>query len=372
MDLIEVETAAGDLRNMLVGTLPGDLGRIARRVVGIGRVEVPAKVAVPSSPSPHGSVASGETLALTSANPIAWSPYALGLCCQTYGRPLDMAVPVGVCLELLGIVSAALDAAQDGHYYPAQMPGESTISHSNESRDHVLGAALLSNAGVALIGLAWQALFAYGPQYGVSSTKIVEIARLITDHWTPACHAQHLDLTVGRTLQPTLEEYEQIVAGKAGEIGGTACEAGAILADATPQRALWHTLGAERTIAQQLCDDAKDLERDLAQGHQISQAVRYGLAVADPAQRQALLALLEQARLPAGGAARQMLLQQLEELGAVHYVLVRLALHRQRALDALQALALPEANAAWFEQWILETTRVRPISDDPIFAMGEP
>src|SRR5438477_549518 len=75
-----------------------------------------------------------------------------------------------------------------------------------------------------------------------------------------------------------------------------ACEAGAVLVVAGTQRTLWRTLGTERTIAQQLCDDCKDLERDLADGHQLGQAVLYGLTVVGGEQRDLLLSLVAQAR----------------------------------------------------------------------------
>jgi geranylgeranyl pyrophosphate synthase len=263
-----------------------------------------------------------------------------------------MAMPVGVCFELLGTVSVVLDAAEDAHDDILQAYGAIGSDEPKAPQDKRQAMAVVINAGVALIGLAWQALLAYGPQYDVLPTKLLAIGALLTKRWTTICHAQHRDLTVGRSPDLTLDEYEQIVAGKAGDIGGVTLEAGAILAGAERQRPLWRTLGIERTIMQQLADDAKDLDQDLAGAQQLSQAVRYGLAVADPAQKQMLLDLVRLSHGSTDQQARRHLVQVLEELGAAHYVLVSLAIHRQRALDALHELALPEATRTWFQHWI--------------------
>jgi len=258
---------------------------------------------------------------------------------------------------LLGIVSSALDAVQDGHddlidtYDQASVPG----STAGENRE--LRVALVSNVGVTVIGLAWRALLEHGPEYGVPASVVAEIGQLIARRWIAVCHAQHLDLTVGRSPEITLDVYDQIVAGKAGEIGGTACEAAAILAGVPAQRDLWRTLGKERTIAQQLCDDHIDLEEDLATGQQVSHPVLYGLSVPDLEQRQAVLKLLGRAggKDDAAAAARKELIHLLEDLGAGYYTLACLGLHRRRALEALDGLALPFPINAWLEQWVLHT-----------------
>ncbi len=341
------------LRYSLVAGMPDDLGRMVRRMVGIGST---GQDNLPGSQP---------------ANPIAWVVPALTQCCQAYGQPAQMAVPVGVCFELLGIVSAVLDTAEDAHQgqlqaYCADVP------HREGSLDKRLKMALVMNAGVALTGLAWQALLVYGPQYGLPPPKILAISELLTCRWATICDAQHRDLTVGRALDLSLDAYEQIVAEKAGEIGGTACEAGAILAEVEAYRPLWRTLGMERTIVQQLADDAKDLDQDLAEGQQLGQAVRYGLAVAEPPQKQRLLELLGYAQGAAALEARRQLVQALEELGAVQYVLVSLAIHRQRALDALQTLALPETTQTWFQRWIVAAADVALPPSNGTYILGSP
>jgi geranylgeranyl pyrophosphate synthase len=276
-----------------------------------------------------------------------------------------MAVPVGVCFELLGIVSVVLDAAEDAHDDLLQAYGTVAADEPKGPLDKRQAMAVMINAGVALIGVAWQALLAYGPQYGVLPTSILAIGALLTDRWTTICHAQHQDLTAGRSPDLSLDDYEQIVAGKAGEIGGVTLEAGAILAGAEAHRTQWRTLGIERTIMQQLADDAKDLDQDLAGAQQLSQAVRYGLTVSDPAQKRMLLDLVRLAQGSSAPHARRRLVQELEELGAAHYVLVSLAIHRQRALDALYGLALSDTTRTWFQHWIAAAADVTlPPHDD--------
>src|SRR5207248_2615565 len=81
------------------------------------------------------------------------------------------------------------------------------------------------------------------------------IGQLIADRLVNICGAQHRDLTQGRTANISLEDYDQVVAGKTGQIDGTACEVGALLAGASRYRDLWRSLGAERAIAEQLDDN---------------------------------------------------------------------------------------------------------------------
>src|SRR5690349_12888592 len=91
-----VEEAA-QLRRALVAGLPGDLGRIVGRMVGDG------------PPPPDGPSGAPQV------SPLAWAVPVLAHCCQAYGQPARLAVPVGVCCELLGVVSVVLDATEDGH-----------------------------------------------------------------------------------------------------------------------------------------------------------------------------------------------------------------------------------------------------------------
>jgi geranylgeranyl pyrophosphate synthase len=249
-----------------------------------------------------------------------------------------------------------LDAAEDGHSDQIQAYFADAAAAQELSASKHAQLALTVNAGVTLIGLAWEALLVYGPQYGLSPATTLAIGQLLTTRWTTICAAQQRDLTAGRAPDLSLGDYEQIVAGKAGEIGGVTTEAGAILAGADGWRGLWHTVGMERTILQQLADDAKDLAQDLAEGQQLSHAVRYGLAVANAVQKTMLLDLLRQVQDIHYPSARQRLVQMLEELGAVQYVLVQIEIHRQRALTALHALPLLETDATWFRAWINAAT----------------
>lgn len=367
-----IEIEANRVIQSLVAAVPGDLGHLVRAMVGVENdarsrmlmdapsVEYSAQFnSVRLDLLPNGS--SGDSthakLSQPPASPIRWVWQMLTLCCEAYGQPIERAVPVGACLELLGIVSSVLDAAQDGHHDLMSQYCGTSVSLDGISANRL--AALTTNAGVTLIGMAWHALFEYGPRYGIEALSLVEIGSLLSQHWVSICHAQHLDLTLGRSHHLTLDQYDQIVAGKAGGIGGVACEVAAILAGAHTHKDLWYTLGAERTIAQQLCDDYVDLREDLANGWQISHPVLYGLAVADPVQRDTILALLERARSDDAGAEniQQQLLCMLDEIGATYYTLACLAVRRKNALAALDALALPP-NV--YEQLCIWIWRVAP------------
>ncbi len=240
-----------------------------------------------------------------------------------------------------------------------------TPKQRNSSRSTVSArnAALVSNAGLALTGLAWQALLEHGPSYGVEASTLMEIGQLIADRLVRICQAQHLDLTVGRAFAShpglvSMEEYERIIEGKTGEIDGTACEVAALLAgaDAATQRSLWRTLGLERAVAQQLYDDYVDLAEDISGGGQIGHPVLYGLAVANDIQKKTILSLLERARSGAGSdlEASQELIALLQELGAEYYTLTCMVVHRMRAVAALEALKLPAEAHEWMYRWVIE------------------
>jgi geranylgeranyl pyrophosphate synthase len=287
------------------------------------------------------------------SDPLAWAPRMLALCCDAYDQPIRMAIPVGASLQLLGIVSSVLDAVQDGHWtvlntYSAAPAGTSCTAS--------VKAAIITNVGMSFTGRAWQALLGHGPQYGIVPATLVRIGQVIVDSWATICAAQHADLTVGRTPIP-LAEYDRIVAGKAGAIGGVVGEAGAVLAGAPEQWHLWRTLGAARTIAHQLIDDYKDLAADLVAGQQLSHPILYGLEAADPHQRQALLALIARARATEESSmARQDALDEiitiLSDLGAKPYAESCILEQLQEARAALAGLALPAPIHQEIEEWV--------------------
>lgn len=365
LESTHVQSATHRLMADLAIGVPGDLGRLVMAMVGV-------TVGVNADEDPI----------RPPAGPISWAGSLLELCCALYGAPVERAVPVGACLALLGIASSALDAAQDRHQdllnaygaglaFPASQADQRKECLDPSDTPHELGArrrgpadargmiALTANASMALVGLAWQALLVQGPRYGIERLMLVEIGQLIGERLVEVCEAQHRDLTVGRTPTPSLEEYDEIIAGKTGQIDGTACEVGAVLAGAAHHKELWRTLGAERAVAQQLYDDYKDFREDLLHGGQTSHPVLYGLTVADLAQQQAILSLLERARSGTASAttAVQELAALLEELGAEYYTLTCMVLHRNRALAALEGLNLPATAHERLHSWVM---RVAP------------
>lgn len=357
----QLKAATNQLMRDLTTGVPGDLGRMVRAMVGAN--------------------SDGDAILSPPAGPIRWASSLLELCCCVYKAPVERAVPVGACLALLSIASSALDAAQDGHQdllsaYGAVLPPASDLDRGSVRSDtdgqeapmphdgiqkpaRTDSIALTANATTALIGLAWQALFAHGPRYGVEAPTLVQIGQVIGERLVDVCEAQHRDLTLGRTSRLSLEEYDEIIAGKTGQIVGTACEVGALLAGAAHHRELWRTLGVERAVAQQLYDDYKDFQDDLLHGSQVSHPVLYGLTVANSGQRETILTLLEQARSGAFGAqvAVQELTVLLQELGAEYYTLTCMVLHRNRALAALEGLRLPTEAHVWLHRWVM---RVAP------------
>ena len=356
LESTQIQVDANRLICDLSMTVSGDLGSMVRAVIGVQPdSELPIK---------------------PPAGPIRWASSLLELCCNVYGQPVGRAVPVGACLALLGIASSALDAVQDGHgdlltaytTKPRSDPESETESALLDGRERSLplqcrignvaptdAYALASNASTAVIGLAWQALLVHGPRYGIEDAMLLEIGQLLAERLVKICESQHRDLTLGRTPELNLEEYDQIIIGKTGQIDGTACEVGALLAGAPQHRAFWQALGTERAVAQQLYDDYRDFSDDLLNGRQIGHPVLYGLAVADGAQRDNILALLNEIRSdsPQRHEAVERLTTLLRDLGAEYYTLTCMALHRNRAIAALNELQLPVEAHGWLYRWIM-------------------
>jgi geranylgeranyl pyrophosphate synthase len=308
----------------------------------------------PAAESLFAEVVTGEAFTASPVGPLPWTTQVLTICCAAYEQPVEQVVPVAACLQLLGLVSCVLDAVQDNDPRLRRYLKDRDNDNRSPQDPHAL-AALVTNSGMAFIGLAWQALLEHGPRYGLTAGKIVEVGQLLAAQWTRICAAQHCDLTLGRSSSIGLDGYMEIVSGKAGAIGGTICEAGAILAGRTgAERDLWYTIGRERTIAQQLSDDCRDLDQDLANGQQISQPVLYGFHVVDSGTLTNLQDLLMQARgaSTAAATARQTLINALEEAGAVHYALLCQLLHEAQALSALDQLALPDPWQSQLARWI--------------------
>jgi hypothetical protein len=404
---LEIEARAHRLMSSLALAVPGNLGSMVRAILGVSATTERGRegeAALATSVGPWAGVeasegASGAQLIINQrdadhtgpevtadikppARPVGWASRLLTLCCNVYGQPVERAVPMGACLELLGITSSALDAAQDGHddlmrLYAVGQPLAQLDSASERNsaglevalRDMlpqnsgaIRRAALVSNASLTLVGLAWQVLLEHGPRYGVEGPTLLEIGRLIADRLVRICQAQHLDLTVGRASPAylSLEEYERIIEGKTGEIDGTVCEVAALLAGAAAYRGLWRTVGLERAVAQQLYDDYIDLTEDISRGGQIGHPVLYGLAVAGAAQRRTIFRLLERARSSGAGdleAARE-LVALLQEMGAEYYTLTCMVVHRKRALAALESLKLPAEAHEWLYEWILQVAPI--------------
>lgn len=339
-----VEIEARRLISALAADVPGDLGRILTSMIGLR------------------PVGQENRSATTRIGPLWWAPAVLAICCRAYGRPCERAVPVGACLELLGVAAGSLDSAQDGEI--KQMARHTGLGGERECGCVVDGVpktdasvetnrmvAVTLNAAVALIGLMWRALFTYGPQYGVESSTLVEIGKLLADLSVRTCYGQHLDLTTRSTAQLlsnpspevglSLEEYERLASDKSGELGGVVCEAAAVLSGAEEQRLLWRKLGTDWMTALQLKDDYVDLEDDLEAGR-IGHPVLYGLEVADPRQKGRILGLLRAGQLPGPQAtdARRELIALLEHMGTTHYTLAVLAVLRRQMLATLEALFL--------------------------------
>lgn len=400
----ELDADIINILNELCGSLSGDLERALQRI--LGRAATPEAERMPTG------VEEGVTGREPAANPLGWVPELMRVCCEAYGAPPIVSAPVAACLVLLGISSSIFDAAQDEHEDLLRLlgvggvnPELASISADNRARnehDRDESAitmsrlcALASNAGLALTALAWQALYAYGPRYGIEPAVLMSLGDLLSRSMLQACEAQHLDLSIvlhppqelqrpyqasnaesgWTTMLPGalgIDAYQRLIEGKSGLISAAACEAAAILAlgasrsqeacgpeYALRTRAHWRDMGMAREVGKQICDDYVDFDEDVAAGRQPGAQLLYALSVASSIEVPRILVLLAAGRgsTDEAKAARLELRALVRDLGADYYVLALLALQRDQALAVLHDLGLGEEAQGWLRGWI---TRVAP------------
>jgi geranylgeranyl pyrophosphate synthase len=129
-----------------------------------------------------------------------------------------------------------------------------------------LGVARANNTATVLFTLAFRALRSLSEQ-GLALERVYEMLKTLEDAALCAIAGQHRDiLSEHRPVQSyTQTEGEEIAAQKAGSLMQLACVMGALCGGANEeQRTLFAAFGNDFGIAQQLDNDAHDLQSELA------------------------------------------------------------------------------------------------------------
>lgn len=244
----------------------------------------------------------------------------------------DQAVLVAAAHHLCCLAAITLDDVQDGE-----------AEHSTWA---ALGIPRAINVGVALIFASQRAL-ARLAECGASPKQVAAQQADFARTGYRMCAGQHLDLSWSegfrekslphlRSSAP-LHEYWQLAAAKSGACYALGARAGARLGLGDGAALAAYTdYGHHLGLMVQAINDLRGLLRadhtDLAQGR-LTLPVAYGLTVAPPGKRAALLDDLAQGQTDPAAAGRAA--ERLVELGALHYTLLMVEQHRRHAADAL-------------------------------------
>ena len=138
------------------------------------------------------------------------------------------------------------------------------IEDSDAERRHrptlwaIWGVPLAINAGDALFALSRLALYRALDAGTVSDRRMLELMRVYDETCLALCEGQFLDISFERRTDVTVDEYMEMIGRKTAALLAASLQAGAILADDTPETAeAFRNFGYHIGLAFQMADDVK-------------------------------------------------------------------------------------------------------------------
>ena len=138
------------------------------------------------------------------------------------------------------------------------------IEDSDAERRHrptlwaIWGVPLAINAGDALFALSRLALYRALDAGTVSDRRMLELMRVYDETCLALCEGQFLDISFERRTDVTVDEYMEMIGRKTAALLAASLQAGAILADDTPETAeAFRAFGYHIGLAFQMADDVK-------------------------------------------------------------------------------------------------------------------
>ena len=117
---------------------------------------------------------------------------------------------------------------------------------------------LAINAGDALFALSRLALYRALDAGTVSDRRMLELMRVYDETCLALCEGQFLDISFERRTDVTVDEYMEMIGRKTAALLAASLQAGAILADDTPETAeAFRSFGYHIGLAFQMADDVK-------------------------------------------------------------------------------------------------------------------
>jgi geranylgeranyl diphosphate synthase, type I len=122
----------------------------------------------------------------------------------------------------------------------------------------IWGVPLAINAGDALFALSRLALYRALDAGTVSDRRMLELMRVYDETCLALCEGQFLDISFERRTDVTVDEYLEMIGRKTAALLAASLQAGAILADDTPETAeAFRSFGYHIGLAFQMADDVK-------------------------------------------------------------------------------------------------------------------
>jgi geranylgeranyl diphosphate synthase type I len=122
----------------------------------------------------------------------------------------------------------------------------------------IWGVPLAINAGDALFALSRLALYRALDAGTVSDRRMLELMRVYDETCLALCEGQFLDISFERRTDVTVHEYMEMIGRKTAALLAASLQAGAILADGTPETAgAFRSFGYHIGLAFQMADDVK-------------------------------------------------------------------------------------------------------------------
>ena len=147
------------------------------------------------------------------------------LSCEAAGGDWEQVLPGGAAVELMHNFSLIHDDIEDR-------------DHTRRGRPTVWslwGVAQGVNAGDTLFALSQLALMGLS-QRGVPAPLVVEAMRVFNNTCVALTSGQYLDISFESRAAVSVAEYLKMIEGKTGALISAACEIGAIVAEAPPER----------------------------------------------------------------------------------------------------------------------------------------
>ena len=167
------------------------------------------------------------------------------LCCEAAGAEASRAMPAAVALELVHNFTLLHDDIEDG----------SDTRHGRVTLWRLAGVPQAINAGDGMFVLAHRTLLRLAER-GVPAARVLEAARVLDDACVSLCDGQYADIGFEQRADVSLDEYEDMVAGKTAALLGAAAAIGAIAAGAADAAvSAFHECGRRLGMAFQVQDD---------------------------------------------------------------------------------------------------------------------